>query len=44
MAKANLDWLRQVTDGLVLNRYFYDIIKNPEVLGTVLKDKRKRAL
>lgn len=43
MVKANPDWLRQVTDDLILNGYFNNIIKNPEVLGTVLKDKKKRA-
>lgn len=43
MAKANPDWLRQVTDDLILNGYFNNIIKNPEVLGTVLKDKQMRS-
>lgn len=43
MVKANPDWLRQVTDDLILNGYLNNIIKNPEVLGTVLKDKQKRA-
>lgn len=43
MAKGNLNWLRQVADDLILDGYFNDVIKNPEVLATLLKDKRKQA-
>lgn len=43
MAKGNLNWLRQVADDFILDSYFNDVIKNPEVLATLLKDKQKQA-
>lgn len=43
MAKDNADFLSQVSDDFILYRYFNDIIKNPDVLGSVLKDKHSQA-
>lgn len=43
MVKGNSNWLRQVADDFILNSYFNDIIKNPGVLNSLLKDKHKRA-
>lgn len=39
MVKANPNWLRQISDDLVLHIDFHDIIKNLDFLETVLKDK-----
>lgn len=43
MTKGDSNWLRQVADDFILNSYFNDIIENPAVLNSLLKDKHKRA-
>lgn len=43
MAKGNSNWLKQVADDFILNSYFNDIIENPAVLNSLLKDKHKWA-
>ncbi len=39
MLKGNPDWLRQMSDDLILHSDSHDIVKNLELAETLLKEK-----
>lgn len=38
MVKVNLDWLKQISDDLILDSDFHNIIEDPDIPDTLLKD------